>query len=185
MTRRAMHQMIVAYMPLVHSEAIKLRPKFPQVALEDLRSAGYVGLCQAASRLDPQRLTYFGPFARYRIRGAIIDANKRQQYREAQHVSLDTVASNYYGEDLLRVDHPNDLPDATPLPDAQAEQSEREQAVALLISELPAQESALMRALMAGMSVTDASKALGMSRAWGRARMAEMRDRIGAGMILR
>lgn len=45
----------------------------PQVDLEDLESAGYFGLLDAARRYDPRRKTKFETFCVRRIRGAILD----------------------------------------------------------------------------------------------------------------
>ena len=45
----------------------------PQVDLEDLESAGYFGLLDAAKRYDPRRKTKFETFCMRRIRGAIYD----------------------------------------------------------------------------------------------------------------
>jgi len=61
-----------------------------QIPFEDLIQSGYVGLIQAASNphYDPAQGS-FARFAYLRIRGAIIDANKRQAYREELHDSLD------------------------------------------------------------------------------------------------
>jgi len=45
----------------------------PQVDVEDLESAGYFGLLDAATRYDPGRKTKFETFCVQRIRGAILD----------------------------------------------------------------------------------------------------------------
>lgn len=44
-----------------------------QVDIEDLESAGYFGLLDAAKRYDPRRKTKFETFASARIRGAMLD----------------------------------------------------------------------------------------------------------------
>jgi len=40
---------------------------------DDIRSAAYVGLCEAAARFDPARGIKFSSFAEMRVRGAILD----------------------------------------------------------------------------------------------------------------
>jgi RNA polymerase sigma factor for flagellar operon FliA len=48
------------------------------VEVEDLISAGTMGLIAAADRFDPSRGASFETYARYRIRGAILDELRRQ-----------------------------------------------------------------------------------------------------------
>jgi RNA polymerase sigma factor FliA len=68
------HQRIVSYLPLVHKIAhqvvVYLRPA---LSLDDLVSAGTVGLVKAARDFDPSKDTEFKTYAYIRIRGAIID----------------------------------------------------------------------------------------------------------------
>jgi RNA polymerase sigma factor (sigma-70 family) len=45
----------------------------PEARVDELESAGYEGLVQAALRYDPESGVAFGAFAHYRIRGAMID----------------------------------------------------------------------------------------------------------------
>ncbi len=150
----------------------------PRVPLDDLISAGHVGLCTAAERYSPER----GEFVRYAwfvIRGAIIDSCKRRRYREELHESVEGMRERlgYMPGALVR--------DPGPSPEVLAEREQAVQAVRLLISELPREEAELMRAVMGGASVSAAARSLGRSPAWGRAKLAEARDRVGAGMMLR
>lgn len=57
--------------------AKQLAPRMPHASIEELRSAGYEGLVQAALRYDPACGVPFGAFAHYRVRGAMIDAARR------------------------------------------------------------------------------------------------------------
>jgi RNA polymerase sigma factor for flagellar operon FliA len=62
------------YLGLVHHAAREIVPRAPaQLDLEDLISAGTVGLVQALEGFDPARGLAFSSFAVPRIRGAIID----------------------------------------------------------------------------------------------------------------
>lgn len=170
---------IIAYMPQVNKLARQLRAQmFPFASVEDLVSAGTVGLLEAAQRYEPDQGS-FAPFAYWRTRGAMIDAHKRQAYREEQHDSIEDIHDRlgYLPAEIAQ--------DNRPLPDAQAERSEMERAVQVLISELPELEASLMRLVMEGSSVPEAARKLGRSPAWGRARLAAARDRVGAGMVLR
>lgn len=81
--------LIVEHMAMVPRIAQTVRHMFvPHIPFEDLVQWGYVGLVQAAHRYDPAQGS-FARFAYLRIRGAIIDANKRQAYREELHTSID------------------------------------------------------------------------------------------------
>jgi RNA polymerase sigma factor FliA len=57
--------------------ARQLGPRMPHTSIEELRSAGYEGLVQAALRYDPEGGVPFAAFAHYRVRGAMIDAARR------------------------------------------------------------------------------------------------------------
>jgi RNA polymerase sigma factor (sigma-70 family) len=165
---------------MVERIAKQVHGMFPAVPLEDLCGAGYVGLCTAADRLDPQQQHKFERYAWFVIRGAIIDAHKRQAFREEIHESLGqalpTEGMGAY-QDFVR--------DKRPLPDELAAREQMQRTMELLISELPVDVAKLMRAVMAGSSVNEAARQCGKSPAWGRARLAEAKDRIGAGVILR
>jgi len=67
-------RVILAHRPLVEQIARKLLSRLPgQVELDELESAGTVGLVEAAATFDAARGVPFGAFARRRIQGAIID----------------------------------------------------------------------------------------------------------------
>jgi RNA polymerase sigma factor for flagellar operon FliA len=67
-------QLILGLLPLVRAIANEIRPKLPaNVELDDLISAGYLGLVEAAAEYDPSRGIQFETYAKYRIRGAMLD----------------------------------------------------------------------------------------------------------------
>jgi RNA polymerase sigma factor for flagellar operon FliA len=66
--------LIEAYAPLVKYIAHRLACRLPaSVGLEDLISAGVLGLLDAITKYDPQRQTLFKTYAECRIRGAMLD----------------------------------------------------------------------------------------------------------------
>jgi RNA polymerase sigma factor for flagellar operon FliA len=68
----------VHYLPLVHRVARRLGRRLPaHVSIEDLISAGVVGLLEAMQRFDPARATQFSAYAEFRIKGAILDELRR------------------------------------------------------------------------------------------------------------
>jgi RNA polymerase sigma factor for flagellar operon FliA len=62
------------YLPLVRREARRFRGRAsPHVDVDDLIAWGTLGLLVALDRYDPGREALFATFARFRIRGAILD----------------------------------------------------------------------------------------------------------------
>jgi RNA polymerase sigma factor for flagellar operon FliA len=76
---------VTKYIGLVNRIARKMGKALPRsVRLEDLISAGSLGLLDASKRYDPERNDCFEIYASYRIRGAILD-----ELREADSLSRD------------------------------------------------------------------------------------------------
>lgn len=66
---------LLEYLPLVQSVARRIHARLPQhVEIEDLISAGVLGLMDALDKFDPSKKVQFGSYAYYRIRGAILDS---------------------------------------------------------------------------------------------------------------
>ena len=65
--------MILERMPQVEYLARRLHRRCPQVELDDLISAGVIGLIQAVDRFDPARNLKLKTFAEHRISGALLD----------------------------------------------------------------------------------------------------------------
>jgi RNA polymerase sigma factor FliA len=67
-------QTILALLPLVRRMASQLKKRLPaHVEMDDLVSLGAIGLLDAVRRFDPRRHVKIESYARYRIRGAILD----------------------------------------------------------------------------------------------------------------
>ncbi|MGA8183699.1 MAG: FliA/WhiG family RNA polymerase sigma factor [Terriglobia bacterium] len=76
---------VVKLLPLVRRVALNLRGHLPaHVELDDLISDGTVGLIDAVRKFDPARGVTIESYARYRIRGAILDS-----LRDQDHASRD------------------------------------------------------------------------------------------------
>jgi RNA polymerase sigma factor for flagellar operon FliA len=68
-------ELIVEHLPTVRFIARRIHEGLPEhVLIEDLFSAGAVGLMDAAKRFDPSKGVKFSTFAQLRIRGAILDS---------------------------------------------------------------------------------------------------------------
>ncbi len=71
---RKRNELIVKYAPLIKYVAGRLAMKLPpNVDVNDLISAGVMGLIDAINRFDPSRNIQFKTFAEFRIRGAMLD----------------------------------------------------------------------------------------------------------------
>jgi len=68
-------QMLVEHLPTVRYIARRIHERLPQhVELDDLISAGVVGLIDAFSKFDHTKQVQFKSYAQFRIRGAILDS---------------------------------------------------------------------------------------------------------------
>ncbi len=69
----------VRYVPFVRRIVTRLARRLPaHVSLDDLVSAGVVGLLEAVQRFDPAIEQSFERFAEFRIKGAVIDELRRR-----------------------------------------------------------------------------------------------------------
>jgi RNA polymerase sigma factor for flagellar operon FliA len=68
-------RVMVEHLPIVRFIARRIHERLPQhVPIEDLYSAGVLGLLDAFGRFDPSKQVLFRTYAQYRIRGAILDS---------------------------------------------------------------------------------------------------------------
>ena len=88
------NQLILDELPQVQFIAARILERLPaNVQLEDLVSAGVLGLLEAYQHYDPARNAQFKTFARFRIRGAILDSlrnldwGSRNMRRKARDIS--------------------------------------------------------------------------------------------------
>jgi len=90
--------LILQELPQVYYLAMRIRERLPQhVELEDLVSAGVVGLIEATRNFDGSKNVHFKTFAKFRIRGAIFDSlresdwGSRYMRRKAREIAEATV----------------------------------------------------------------------------------------------
>ncbi len=68
-------KLMVEHLPIVRFIARRIHERLPQhVPIEDLYSAGVVGLLDAFGKFDPGKQVQFRSYAQFRIRGAILDS---------------------------------------------------------------------------------------------------------------
>jgi RNA polymerase sigma factor for flagellar operon FliA len=68
-------RMMIEHLPIVRFLARRIHERLPQhVDMEDLISAGVLGLMDALTKFDPEKKVQFRSYAQFRIRGAILDS---------------------------------------------------------------------------------------------------------------
>jgi RNA polymerase sigma factor FliA len=68
-------RVMVEHLPIVRFVARRIHERLPRhVPIEDLYSAGVLGLLDAFGRFDPSKQVPFRTYAQFRIRGAILDS---------------------------------------------------------------------------------------------------------------
>ncbi|HVG19658.1 MAG TPA: FliA/WhiG family RNA polymerase sigma factor [Blastocatellia bacterium] len=72
--RESRETLVTEYLPLVNSVMHRLSPRLASsVEADDIRSAGVIGLVDAAQRYDSNREIQFRTYAEFRVRGAMLD----------------------------------------------------------------------------------------------------------------
>jgi RNA polymerase sigma factor for flagellar operon FliA len=68
-------RMLIEHLPIVRSVARQIHSRLPQhVDIDDMVSAGSIGLMDACARFNPAKSVPFPSYAKLRIRGAILDS---------------------------------------------------------------------------------------------------------------
>jgi RNA polymerase sigma factor FliA len=74
-------KLIMEYAPLIKFIAQKIAMRLPSnIELDDLISSGVIGLMDALDKYDPSRDNKFKTYAEFRIRGAILDELRAQDW---------------------------------------------------------------------------------------------------------
>jgi RNA polymerase sigma factor FliA len=74
-------EIIIEYAPLIKFIAQKIASRLPaNIELDDLISCGVIGLMDAIEKFDPNRDNKFKTYAEFRIRGAILDELRAQDW---------------------------------------------------------------------------------------------------------
>ena len=79
-------RLILEHLPLVKVIAIRIHESLPaQVELDDLMHTGVLGLMDAVAKYKPEKNVVFRSYAKYRIRGAILDSLRQQDWASRDH----------------------------------------------------------------------------------------------------
>lgn len=130
--RAARARLIEAYQPLVFKVVMDLR--LPPAYLMDMIQEGTVGLIEAVERFEPERGFRFPTYAGYRIRGAVLNALRREREQAASlddvdRTVLERLEDDVAGDDLGAV-----------------EDAVLSEQLALGVEQLPARERAVLDA---------------------------------------
>src|ERR1700677_4456410 len=81
LTAKQKDALIMEYAPLIKFIAQKIAVRLPShIELDDLISSGVIGLMDAIEKYDPKRDNKFKTYAEFRIRGAILDELRAQDW---------------------------------------------------------------------------------------------------------
>lgn len=81
LTAQQKDKLILEYAPLIKFIAQKIAVRLPSnIELDDLISSGVIGLMDAIEKYDPTRDNKFKTYAEFRIRGAILDELRAQDW---------------------------------------------------------------------------------------------------------
>lgn len=154
--------LVVHYAPLVR--LVAARTKWHTVAeFDDLVGAGMVALIRAVERYDPTLGVAFSTFARWPLRGAMMDTTRRRSRRErhgALMVSLDTPIA---GTD----DWYHDPPDAGPGPADVLDAADRWRELVKLVNRLePRLRFIVAMVDIEGRSQAEVADMLGLTPTW-------------------
>jgi RNA polymerase sigma factor FliA len=73
--------LVKKYMPLVNYHVQRISVSLPKsVSRDDLKSLGMIGLYDALEKFDPERELKFDTYASFRIRGAILDGLRKEDW---------------------------------------------------------------------------------------------------------
>ena len=74
-------ELIRSYLPLVKRVVHRLAGRLPaEVDLKEMLNSGIIGLVDALEKFDPKHETNFSTYAQFRIRGAILDSFRTQDW---------------------------------------------------------------------------------------------------------
>ncbi|MBN2333722.1 MAG: FliA/WhiG family RNA polymerase sigma factor [Deltaproteobacteria bacterium] len=89
--------LVVEYLPLIQRIAQRIASRLPDnVDINDLVNSGVIGLIDAISKFDPSRQIKFKTYAEIRVRGAILDELRAQDWASRSLRSDSNLLENTY-----------------------------------------------------------------------------------------
>ena len=89
-------RIVLEHLPLVKAIAVRVHENLPvHVDLDDLVHAGVLGLFDAATKFNPDKMVVFSSYAKHRIKGAILDSLRQLDWASRdlrrRHKQLESV----------------------------------------------------------------------------------------------
>jgi RNA polymerase sigma factor for flagellar operon FliA len=96
-------RIVLEHLPLVKAIAIRVHENLPvHVDLDDLVHAGILGLFDAATKYDPDKMVSFSSYSKHRIKGAILDSLRQLDWASRdlrrRHKQLEAATRDLSGE---------------------------------------------------------------------------------------
>ena len=96
-------QIVLENLPLVKAIAVRVHENLPvHVDLDDLVHAGILGLFDAATKYDPEKMVSFSSYAKHRIKGSILDSLRQLDWASRdlrrRHKQLEAATRELAGE---------------------------------------------------------------------------------------
>lgn len=102
-------KLIIEYSPLIKYIAHRIAMRLPpHIELDDLMSAGVIGLIDAIEKYNPDKDTQFKTYAEIRIRGAILDELRAQDWVPRSVRQKASALSDVYAKLEQRLGRPAD-----------------------------------------------------------------------------
>ena len=100
MDKRARDELIMKYLPLVKNVVLRMAAKLPidQADKEDLINVGIIGLMSAIEKYDAARNVQFDTYARFRIKGAVLDELRARDWVPRSTRSKETRLEEAFAE---------------------------------------------------------------------------------------
>jgi len=96
-------RVVLDHLPLVRAIAVRVHESLPvHVDMDDLVHAGILGLFDAATKYDPDKMVLFSSYAKHRIKGAILDSLRqldwasrdlRRRHKQVEAVTRELAAT--------------------------------------------------------------------------------------------
>jgi RNA polymerase sigma factor (sigma-70 family) len=159
---RCRNEWALRHLPLVRSIVYGLRRRLALADVDDLVSAGTVGLIEAAERFDAKRGVPFAVFAYSRVKGAIVDELRRLP--EMSHIGAGALSADVSLQAPVDLDETLTLIDVipdpqSPEPELRAEFGE----VVDAFSKLPCREREILGLYTAGHTMAEIAEQHGCS----------------------
>jgi RNA polymerase sigma factor (sigma-70 family) len=94
--KQTVNELIISHLSLANSIAYKIRYKYKKFTIDELQSAAYMGLVEAANKYDEKNGVKFITFATSKIRWAILDYAVEVRFSNNTNLKFISLDDNQY-----------------------------------------------------------------------------------------